>query len=132
MRRPYLNASSWPCFIYIEKVNALLKYLEEIDKLLHENIQASINPEDVFAHRKFEAALGMEISNAGIAKGLGNSLRTHHSQHEGQVSKADLNFRRAFDSYSALPLSSQEKQWLEETIRLFHQVVSLSRGGRGD
>lgn len=69
------------------KMGSLLNNLEKIDELLDEKIQAAITPDDPRAYEKLHAALEMEINTNGIAKGLGNFLRTHQEQYEARIHK---------------------------------------------
>ena len=108
-------------------MNAFLANLDRMDDLLDNKIQASIKPEDPRAYAKLEAVLEMEISTNGIAKGLGNFLRTREAQGEERVRKDQADFQRYLQIYRSLVVSSQEAQWATEVGRLFDQSVMLAR-----
>lgn len=110
-----------------KKVEVLFKKLDEIDELLDEKIQASIKPDDPHAYRKLEAAMEIEINTNGIAKGLGNFLRTHRPQYEARVTKDEQDFKRYFEIYKSLPLSPQEREWAKQIGLLFNESAKLTR-----
>ena len=109
------------------KTDVLLDNLDKMDALLDEKIQASIRPDDPDAYEKLQAALEMEINTNGIAKGLGNFLRTHAPQYEERVRKDEQDFKDYLSRYQRLPLSSLEKEWAAEVSRLFGHSVTLVR-----
>jgi signal transduction histidine kinase len=108
------------------KMNAFLKDLDLIVELLDTKIQASINQNDPEAYRKLQATMDLEINSNGIAKGLGNFLRTRQPEYKERVLTDVQDFQTSFHLYRGLPLSAQEKEWATEIERLFAQAVTLA------
>ncbi|MGH9194243.1 MAG: EAL domain-containing protein [Acidimicrobiia bacterium] len=109
-----------------EKLNSLLENLDEMDTLV-DQIQASVNPSEQGAYAKLEAALEMEINTNGIAKSLGNYLRTHQKQYEEEVYQSEQDFYRYYEQYNSLALSEGEKQSAQQMVGLFENSVELSK-----
>ena len=109
-----------------EKLNSLLDNLDQMDTLA-DQIQASVNPSERDAYAKLEAALEMEINTNGIAKSLGNYLRTHQRQYEEEVYQSEQDFYRYYEQYSSLALSEGEKQSAQQMVGLFENSVELSK-----
>jgi len=101
--------------------------LVEIDELLDDYVQVSIKPDDPKAYEKMHAALEMEINVNGIAKGLGNFLRTHDLRFEERVHDDEGDFLKYLEVYTALPLSELEIQWIERVHDLFDHSVQLAK-----
>jgi len=106
-----------------QKMEDLLANLNRIDDLLDDSIQAAIQPNEPQAYQKLHAALDMEININGIAKGLGNYLRTHKTIYEDRVHKDEQDFRHFIQLYKNLPLSLQEQQWAQQVESLFNVAV---------
>jgi methyl-accepting chemotaxis protein len=107
------------------KVITLFKNHEEMDNLLDDKIQVSIDPNGPRAYEKMQAAMEMEINVNGIAKGLGEYLRVHQAKYEDRVLKDEADFRRFLKVYEGLSLTLEEKQWALEISRLFEDSAKL-------
>ncbi len=110
-----------------KKMTTLLKNHEDMDALLDDKIQISIKPGGPQAYTKMQASMEMEINVNGIAKGLGEYLRTHLKEYEDRVSKDEADFRRFIDVYDTLTTTSEEKRWAADIRRLFEDTVILSK-----
>ena len=109
------------------KMDLVLTNFDRLDEILDEQIQASIEvgaPGDAI---KVHAALEMEINTNGIAKGLGNFLRTHDPQYEARVLKDEQDFNQFLAVYRDTELSPQERVWASEIETLFDETVDLSQ-----
>ncbi len=108
------------------RIDILYKNHALMDDLLDEKIQASIKESDPQAYKKLEAAMEMEINVNGIAKGLGEYLRTHETRYEERVLKDEDDFERFFAVYITLDLTAEERQWAKEIGALFAESAKLS------
>ena len=109
-----------------EKMSKLLANFDRLDEILDEQIQVSIDTDTPEGSRKLRAALEMEINTNGIAKGLGNFLRTHKPQYELRVQKDEQDFKRYLEIYRNTQLSPQEQLWASEIEVVFGETVELS------
>jgi methyl-accepting chemotaxis protein len=107
------------------QIESLLTLLDDLEELLEEKVQASISESDAQAYQKLHAALKMEVNVNGMAKGLGNYLRTHQEKYEQRVHKDEQGFQQYLQVYESLPLSSQEKQWATQIRQQFTQSMAL-------
>lgn len=111
--------------IQTEKMVSLFIYFGETDKILDERIQNSIRPDEPDAFLMLQTTMEMEIATNGIAKSLGNYLRTHNSQYEKRVRKDEDYFNTALAAYKKLALSHQEMEWARRIEQLFDNSVGL-------
>ncbi len=109
-----------------KKLVTLFKNHDDMDTLLDEKIQVSIDPNEPQAYDKMQAAMELEINVNGIAKGLGEFLRAREAKYEQRVLKDETDFRRFLKVYEGLSLTSEEKQWASEISRLFEDSAKLS------
>jgi diguanylate cyclase (GGDEF)-like protein/PAS domain S-box-containing protein len=109
-----------------EKMSALLANLDQMDTLV-DQITSSVSPSSPGAYAKLESALQMEISTNGIAKALGNYLRTHQTQYEEEVYQNEQDFYRYYEQYNRLALSGEETQWAGQVVSLFENSVEQSK-----
>ncbi|MEE9167901.1 MAG: methyl-accepting chemotaxis protein [Candidatus Neomarinimicrobiota bacterium] len=109
-----------------KKIVTLFNNHELMDNLLDEKIQVSIKSGEPQAYEKMQAAMELEINVNGIAKGLGEYLRTHQTQYEDRVLKDETDFRRFLKVYEGLSLTFEERQWASEIGRLFENSATLS------
>ena len=108
-----------------KKIVTLFKNHDDMDNLLDDKIQVSIDPNGSQAYTKMQAAMEMEINVNGIAKGLGEYLRAHLAVYEDRVLKDEGDFRRFLKVYEGLDLTLEEKQWALEISRLFEDSAKL-------
>lgn len=109
-----------------KKITALFKNFEDMDNILDDKIQVSIDPNGPQAYEKMQAAMEMEINVNGIAKGLGEYLRAHETKYEDRVSKDETDFRGFIKVYESLSLTSEERQWAAQMRSLFEDSAKLS------
>jgi len=110
-----------------KKVVTLFKNHEEMDNLLDDKIQVSIEPNEPQAYEKMQAAMEMEINVNRIAKGLGKYLIAHEAKYEERVLKDEADFRGFLKVYEGLSLTSEEKQWALQMRSLFEDSAKLSQ-----
>ncbi len=110
-----------------QKMGELLGKLEQIDVVLDDQIQISIDASDPQAYQKMQAAMEMEINTNGIAKGLGSFLMTGLSQYEERVQKDTGDFLQALSLYEGLSLSAEEEGYAREIGVLFDDGVELTQ-----
>ena len=72
------------------------------------------------------AAMELEINVNGIAKGLGEYLRTHDSRYEARVMKDESDFTHFWKQYRSSDLTPEEIKWAEEIAALFKESVMLT------
>jgi methyl-accepting chemotaxis protein len=108
-----------------QKMEALLNVFEKMDDILDEKIQASIKRSDSQAYEKMQSSMELEININGLAKGLIGYIKTHQPSYENNVHTDQGDFKRFFEMYEGLNLSSQEKQWATELGRLFENDENL-------
>jgi len=109
------------------KVTTLYSNLAVMDDLLDEKIQAAISPGSPGAYKKLEAAMELEINTNGIAKGLGEYLRTFDSRYEARVMKDESDFKHFLRQYLSSPLTQEEESWVKELDGLFAESAALTR-----
>jgi diguanylate cyclase (GGDEF)-like protein/PAS domain S-box-containing protein len=109
-----------------KRLDELLTNFDKLDTLAGQ-IQTSVHPAEDGAYAKLESALQMEISTNGIAKSLGNYLRTHEAQYEEQVYQREQDFYNHYEQYSRLALSPAEAAWSAQVFQLFESSVELSK-----
>jgi len=109
-----------------DKLLAFSKHLEDIDELLDEKIQPGITQDEQEAYEKLQAVTEMEINVNGIAKWLGELIRTGTADSETHIEEDEEDFGRHLALYQGLELSDQERQWATDTQRSFEQAVALA------
>lgn len=109
-----------------ETLEALLRKASEIDGILVGKIQASVKADDPLAFRRLKTALEMGVNANGMTKSLGSFLITGDPKFELRVYKAEQDFKRYFNDYQLLVLSSEEKEWAEQLKRLSEESLRLA------
>ncbi len=109
------------------KMEAFLTSLGEMEVLLDREIQVSDTPGDPDGSLKVQATHEMVNNANGIAKGVGNYLRTHQEAYAEQVSDGEQDFERFIAVYEGLDLSSQERQWAADVHVLFDESATLAK-----
>jgi len=109
-----------------QKVKKLYKNHVKMDDLLDNKIQAVVTSNDPGNYNKLVAAMELEINVNGIAKGLGEYLRTHDSRYEARVMKDESDFTHFLKQYRASDLTREEKKWAGEIGDLFKESVGLT------
>jgi methyl-accepting chemotaxis protein len=117
-----------------QKIVTLLENYKKIDDILDDSIQISIRRNDPQRYEKTRTSMEMEININGIAKGLGNYLRTRQAQYEDRVTEDESEFKQALREYEGLTLSTQERQWarqvrsvFEETAKIAGEIIKLDK-----
>ena len=87
-----------------QKMKTLLKNLVEMDDILDDKIQAFIKRDDPQVYEKIQTTMEMEININGIAKGLGNYLRTRDAKYIERVHKDEKDFKYFMEMYEGLNL----------------------------
>jgi signal transduction histidine kinase len=108
-------------------MSALLKEVDEIEGLLKDRIVPSINADDPLAYRREQAALEMEVNANAMTKSLGNFLITGESEFESRLQHAGSEFRRFFDIYRNVLISSEEKGWTARLALLSGRSTGLAQ-----
>ena len=109
------------------KMDLLLENFDRLDEILDEQRQASAVAGTADDSMKLHAAHEMEINTNGIAKGLGNFLRTHHQRYEARIQKDEQDFNEFLAVYRKTQLLPQERVWASKIGTLFDETVDLSR-----
>jgi len=109
-----------------KKMTALLKNHDDIDALLDDQIQPNIKPGTPNAYEKMQVSMEMEINVNGIAKYLGEYLKTHEEQYEASILRDESDFKSFRDQYEILA-TPEEKQWAFKMRDLFENSVTLSK-----
>ena len=109
-----------------QRMGALLSGYEKIDSLLDDEMQISVKRDDPQAYDKITQLMEFEININGIAKALGNYLRTHDKQYIERVKKDEDDIKRFMRIYKKLNLSTEEKQLAKEFNSLFVEDEKLS------
>jgi len=110
-----------------KKMKSLLNNLSEMDAILNEKIQASINQNDPLLLEKTRYSMELEININGIAKGLGNYIRAHDPVYEARVLDDEKDFQSFLSAYKGLALSTEEIQWAEQVERLFISSIEAAK-----
>ncbi|MEW6511185.1 MAG: PAS domain S-box protein [Bacteroidota bacterium] len=110
-----------------QNIQALLRNLDAIDALLTGKIVPSITPDDPLAYRRLQAALEMEVNVNAVTKGLGDFFITGESRFEKRIRIAEREFRRYFQVYQVVLLSSEEARWTGELRQLSEESLGLAR-----
>ena len=113
--------------IQSRNMSALLKEVDEIEGLLKDRIVPSINADDPLAYRREQAALEMEVNANAMTKSLGNFLITGESEFESRLQHAGSEFRRFFDIYRNVLISSEEKGWTARLALLSGRSTGLAQ-----
>jgi PAS domain S-box-containing protein len=108
------------------QMRELLNDLNAIDRLLTERITKSISVDDPLAYKRLQAALEMQVQVNAIMKGIGSYLLTGESQYVTQFLEAEREFRRFFQVYQIVLISSQEKAWSAELRQRFSQSLEIA------
>lgn len=108
-------------------MESLLRNLDAIDALLTGKIVPSITPDDPLAYRRLQAALEMEVNVNALTKALGDFLLTGQEKFEERIQRADREFRKYFNVYRNVLLSSEEAAWTAELRRLSDESLGIAR-----
>ncbi|MCI0778855.1 MAG: hypothetical protein J4N32_02460, partial [Chloroflexi bacterium] len=109
------------------KMDLVLANFDRLDEIIDEQIQASLQTGAPGNDMKLHAAYEMEINTNGIAKGLGNFLRTHDPQYEERVLKDERDFNEFLAAYRSTELLPREQVWASEIETLFDETVGLAQ-----
>ncbi len=116
------------------KIAELFKHQVEMDHLLDNHIQLVTFQNNAAGVNKLKATMELEININGIAKGLGEYLRSHDSRYEARVMKDENDFTHFFKQYHESDLSSEEVQWAEElnvvfieSVRLTQEIIAINK-----
>jgi len=109
-----------------QKVRKLYENHVRMDDLLDNKIQAVVTTHDTGNYNKLVAVMELEINVNGIAKGLGEYLRTHDSRYEARVMKDESDFAHFWKQYRSSDLTREEIEWAEELNHLFRESVDLT------
>lgn len=109
-----------------QKVSKLFKNHTLMDDLLDNKIQMAVFTNNPKGFSKLTAAMELEININGIAKGLGEYLRTHDSRYEARVMKDEGDFVHFFKQYKLSNLTQDEIQWANELNDIFKESVDLT------
>jgi CHASE3 domain sensor protein len=108
-------------------MSALLKEVDEIEGLLKDRIVPSIKADDPLAYRREQAALQMEVNANAMTKSLGNFLITGEPEFESRLHRAGSEFKRYFDIYRNVTISSEEKEWTASLALLSAHCTGLAQ-----
>jgi len=108
-------------------MSALLATVDEIEGLLKGKIVPSIKADDPIAYRREQAALQMEVNANAVTKSLGNFIITGEPAFESRRHHAEEEFRKYFEIYSNVLISSEEKGWKERLAGLADEAMALAQ-----
>lgn len=108
------------------KIARLYKNHEKMDDLLDNKIQMAVFSGNAKGISKLSAVMELEININGIAKGLGEYLRTHDSRYEARVMKDENDFAHFFKQYIRSELTLEEKEWARELMAFFTDSSRLT------
>jgi HAMP domain-containing protein len=109
-----------------QKVIKLFSNHSRMDDILDDKIQAVVISDKSGSRDKLVAVMELEINVNGIAKGLGEYLRTHDSRYEARVMKDESDFKHFWKQYKSSDLTRDEIKWAEELGDLFKESVGLT------
>jgi signal transduction histidine kinase len=123
----------------VQRILALIRHLNEIDDLLDDHLQVSIDDDMPDAYDKLSATLEMEINVNGIAKGMGSYLWTQDAQFKARIDKDEQDFLRFHALYCGLAGTAAERD-LAAAVRghfdtimvLAHEVIELTDAAQAD
>ncbi len=118
-----------------KKINVLLKNFSQMDDILDERLQPLVNRDDPQAWEKMQSLMEFEININGIAKGLGNFLRTHDPKYEDRINKDTADFVHFRDIYQNLNRTPEEIKWndeyldplFEDSLKLIAEIITLEK-----
>ncbi len=109
-----------------QKIAKLYKNHIKMDDLLDNKIQMAVFANHPGGVTKLKAAMELEININGIAKGLGEYLRTHDSRYEARVMKDEGDFTHFFKQYKLSGLTHEETKWAKELNDIFKESTDLT------
>jgi len=109
-----------------QDVKKLYENHVRMDDLLDNKIQEAVTHKYTGNYNKLIAVMELEINVNGIAKGLGEYLRTHDSRYEARVMKDEGDFAHFWKQYTSSDLTREEIKWAKELNDLFKESVGLT------